>query len=114
MIEKYKSRRIRVALRHALMSHWDPIDVKDEPCAADEYDRYLGDVFGLLERQATASEIEKYLRWVEVERMELVDLQGIPLMPVAVRMAAVAELQRVFHEEMLSDDPTGRPIYPVE
>jgi len=29
-------------------------------------------------------------------------------------MAAVAELQRVFHEEMLSDDPTGRPIYPVE
>ena len=105
MIEKYKSRRIRVALRRALMSHWDPIGVKDEPYAADEYDRYIGGVFELLVDQATAGQIEEYLRVIETERMGLTNAHGAPLMPAEVRAAAVAELQRVFHEKMLSDDP---------
>ncbi len=41
MIEKYESRRIRVAIRHALMDVWDPIGIKDEPNARDEYDGSL-------------------------------------------------------------------------
>jgi len=48
MIEKYESRRIRVAIRHVLMDVWDPIGVKDEPNAQDEYDGYLGGVYELL------------------------------------------------------------------
>ena len=48
MIDKYESRRIRVDIRHVLMSVWDPIGIKDEPNAQDEYDSYLGGVYELL------------------------------------------------------------------
>jgi hypothetical protein len=48
MIEKYESRRIRVAIRHVLMDVWDPIGGKGEPNAQDEYDDYLGGVYELL------------------------------------------------------------------
>ena len=41
MIDKYESRRIRVEIRHVLMGVWDPIGIKDEPNAQDEYDGYL-------------------------------------------------------------------------
>jgi hypothetical protein len=48
MIGKYESRRIKVDIRHVLMDVWDPIGIKDEPKAQDEYDSYLGGVYGLL------------------------------------------------------------------
>ena len=53
MISKELSREIRVKIRHILMDVWDPIGVKDEPMAADEYDRYIGDIFELLKRSAS-------------------------------------------------------------
>ena len=37
MIDKYESRRIRGEIRRVLMTVWDPIGVKDEPNAQDEY-----------------------------------------------------------------------------
>jgi hypothetical protein len=94
-IDKEKSRKIRVQIRHVLMSKWDPIGVADEPCAADEYDMYIGDVFELLRGAATDAEIAKYLRWVETERMGLTDESGNALMPEATRAVAVTELQRL-------------------
>ena len=51
MIDKYESRRIRTEIRRVLMTVWDPIGVRDEPNAQDEYDSYLGGVFGLLTRR---------------------------------------------------------------
>jgi hypothetical protein len=79
------------------MSHWDPIGVKDEPLAADEYDSYLGDLFELLVRQAESSEIEKYLRQVEIVQMGLSET----VRATEKRAAAVRELQRTFHQQML-------------
>ena len=37
MIDKYESRRIRAEVRRVLSDVWDPIGVKDEPNAQDEY-----------------------------------------------------------------------------
>ena len=71
MIEKYESRRIRVAIRHVLMDVWDPIGVKDELNAQDEYDGYLGGVYELLLSGASDESIEDYLWRIVTERMEL-------------------------------------------
>jgi hypothetical protein len=71
MIEKYESRRIRVAIRHVLMDVWDPIGVKDESNAQDEYDSYLGGVYELLVTGASDESIEDHLWRIVTERMEL-------------------------------------------
>jgi hypothetical protein len=71
MIEKYESRRIRGAIRHVLMDVWDPIGVKGEPNAQDEYDGYLGGVYELLVSGVSDKCIEDHLWRIVTERMEL-------------------------------------------
>jgi hypothetical protein len=71
MIEKHESRRIRVEIQHVLMDVWDPIGVKDEPNTQDEYDSYIGGVYGLLVGGASDEEIEDHLRKIVTDRMQL-------------------------------------------
>jgi hypothetical protein len=71
MIDKYESRRIRVEIRHVLMQVWDPIGIRDEPNAQDEYDGYLGKIYEPLVRGASDEGIAQYLCSVVTERMEL-------------------------------------------
>jgi hypothetical protein len=71
VIDKYESRRIRVVIRHVLMSVWDPIGIKDEPNAQDEYDSYLGGVYELLITGASEERIAEHLWWIVTERMGL-------------------------------------------
>lgn len=49
------------SIRTLLLNEWDPVGVKDEPTAQDEYDHYVPAILGLLERGASAAEIEQYL-----------------------------------------------------
>ncbi|HUX45901.1 MAG TPA: hypothetical protein VMV57_14225 [Terracidiphilus sp.] len=95
VLNKEESRALRVKIRHVLMDQWDPIGVRDFPEAADEYDRYIGDVYELLMRRAVGRKIADYLRTIEVGRMGLTDMDGKPLMPDEKRMAAVEELLRL-------------------
>jgi hypothetical protein len=90
---KEESREIRLKIRRILMNEWDPIGVKDVPEAADEYDLYLSDVYGLVVQNAPASKIAKYLRHVEIDRMGLTDAQGTPLLPESIRDSAAASLK---------------------
>lgn len=53
------------------MTEWDPIGVKDEPNAQDEYDGYLGDVFVLLTSGAGDDRLLEYLWHVVTDRMSL-------------------------------------------
>ena len=46
MIDKITSRLIRSQIRRVLLNVWDPIGVKNEPNAQDEYDGYLGEIYG--------------------------------------------------------------------
>ncbi len=71
MIDKAQSRRIRVQIRHVLLETWDPIGIRDEPNAQDEYDGYMGEVFDLLVRRAPDSAILDYLLWAANEHMGL-------------------------------------------
>jgi hypothetical protein len=71
MIDKHESRRIRTEIRHVLMNVWDPIGVKDEPNAQDEYDCCLGSLFTLLTTSATDDQIAEYLWRQGTEHMGL-------------------------------------------
>jgi hypothetical protein len=97
--DKEQSRARRVEIRRILMSKWDPIGVSDVPEAADEYDMYIGAIYGMLDRNATDAEIAEYLLSVETGRMGLVDLEGEPLGdPLLVKQArlnTVAALQQL-------------------
>ena len=53
------------------MDVWDPIGVKDEPNAADEYDGCLGGVYELLIDGASDERIEDHLWQIAAERMGL-------------------------------------------
>lgn len=44
-------------IRQVLLTHWDPIRVKDEPMAQDEYDRSFGALFTLLWKNAKEEEL---------------------------------------------------------
>jgi len=70
-IDKPQSRRIRVLIRHVLLEVWDPIGVKDEPFAQDEYDGYIGELYELLVSHAEDTQLIDYLHWAVHDRMGL-------------------------------------------
>jgi hypothetical protein len=70
-IDKYESRRIRIQIRHVLLATWDPIGVKDEPNAQDEYDGYIGRLYELLTSNASDAELTEYLYWAVHDHMGL-------------------------------------------
>ena len=71
IIDKAESRRIRVEMRHVLLEVWDPIGIKDEPNAQDEYDGYIGKLYDLLVSHADDSQLIDYLYWAVHDNMGL-------------------------------------------
>ena len=69
--DKASSRRIRVEIRRVLLDTWDPIGIRDEPNAQDEYDGYMGEIFDLLMKRAPDPAIVDYLMWAVNEHMGL-------------------------------------------
>lgn len=70
-IDKYESRRIRSEIRRILLQYWDPIGIRDDPNAQDEYDGYLGGIYELLVRDASDKEISNHLWRIIEERIEV-------------------------------------------
>lgn len=62
---------LATAVRSILMQDWDPIGVKEEPTAADEYDTYAAQVARILLTGAPAEVIATYLTDVEGGHMGL-------------------------------------------
>lgn len=71
MIDKATSRRIRIQIRHVLLRVWDPIGIKEEPHAQDEYDSYAGPIFELLSRRVTDEELNNRLLYFVNDLMGL-------------------------------------------
>jgi hypothetical protein len=59
------------AIRHALLSEWDPIGVADVPQAQDEYDGYISQVYGMLIRREPKYKLADFLWWAETENRRL-------------------------------------------
>ena len=68
-IDKVESRSIRIQIRHVLLDIWDPIGVKNEPNAQDEYDGYIGRLYELLVGKAPDSELIEHLYWAAHDHM---------------------------------------------
>jgi hypothetical protein len=92
VLDKESSREVRRNICRILMSKWDPIGVWDIPEAALEYDGYIGGVYELLERGECEAKICAYLRNIEVNSTELVDVDGQPLLPEGKRRAVASSL----------------------
>jgi hypothetical protein len=66
-----RARDYHAAIREVLMREWDPIGVADIPEATDEYDSYIGEVYGLLVRREPLHKMVDFLWWVETQHMGL-------------------------------------------
>jgi hypothetical protein len=69
MIEESESGRVRDQIRHILLNVWDPIGVRDEPNAQDEYDGYVGKLYELLVTKTPDAELIDYLHWAAHDQM---------------------------------------------
>lgn len=61
MIEKKQAQRIMADVRRVLLNVWDPIGVRDEPNAQDEYDCCVDPLVTLLTSNASDDQIAEYL-----------------------------------------------------
>lgn len=90
LIDKDDTRRIRVQIRHVLLEVWDPIRIKDEPNAQDEYDMYIGDIYELLVSHAPDLKIAEYLHRVAHERMSFDSAQIPDMIPTVQALKAIS------------------------
>ena len=54
-------------IRRVFLEQWDPISAADSPYGQDEYDMCLGEMYDLLERNASETELVDYLYEIERE-----------------------------------------------
>lgn len=88
MIEKRDARRIQDEIRNVLVDIWDPIGIKPLGGPRDEYDSYIGDMYGMLARGATDEEIATELLKIERQQMGLTSTTTDPS-PVIVALRAI-------------------------
>lgn len=58
-------------IRALLMREWDPIGIRDEPAARDEYDSYVPPLARMVMAKKSPAELAGYLLNVETQRMGL-------------------------------------------
>ncbi|HEY3331966.1 MAG TPA: hypothetical protein VGK19_18180 [Capsulimonadaceae bacterium] len=71
MDNNYNIRVAKLKIRKILLEKWDPIGVRTEPMAQDEYDNYIGLIYTLLIGSASDSDIVEHIRKIETEKMGL-------------------------------------------
>jgi hypothetical protein len=101
-----QARDYHAAIREVLMREWDPIGVADIPEAADEYDSYIGEVYGLLVGREPLHKMVDFLWWVETQHMGLAGNRR--------KTEVVAErLQRLLDELAVPDAELGAAADPA-
>ena len=70
-MEKSKLETLQKEIRKILLRDWDPIGIRDEEYAQDEYDLYIDHIISLLINVGTYEELLNFLEFVILERMEL-------------------------------------------
>jgi hypothetical protein len=69
-------------MRAILFRDWDPLELNDNQCLANEYDRYIPDILRLLDGNCTVGQLERRLPKMEAEEM------GLSLAPEKTTRAA--------------------------
>ena|SRR5882672_3034361 len=81
-----RAREIQRSIGEVLLRNWDPIGIKDEPQAQDEYDSYIGGVYRLIAGGASARQLAEHLAQVEAEQLGYRDTDPKMLIPVAEKL----------------------------
>jgi hypothetical protein len=84
-----RAEEIRRRIAEVLRRDWDPIGVRDEPAAQDEYDAYVGGIYRLLATGASARQIAEHLAQVEAKYLGFEDINPKALIPVAEKLLEV-------------------------
>jgi hypothetical protein len=71
MIDNSQSRLLQTQIRGVLLNTWDPIGIKDEPNAQNEYDCCIDSIYDLLVRGVPDSDLLDYLHWAVNEHIGL-------------------------------------------
>jgi len=66
-----RARRYHEGIRRILLQDWDPIGVADVAEAQDEYDSYIGKIYGMLIRHEPRHKLVDHLWWIETDSMGL-------------------------------------------
>ena len=90
MTDKQRIRAAQAEIRRVLLKVWDPIGVRDEPLAKDEYDSYIGRIYHLLAEGAPEEKLADYLHWVEIDQMGLSGQSRDSLLAVARALKSVS------------------------
>src|SRR2546426_6082189 len=83
-----RAHEIQARIREILLRDWDPIGVRDEARAQDEYDSYTGGVYRLLASGASPHSVAEHLAQVETEQMSL-GVSADKLIGVATKLCAL-------------------------
>ena len=83
-----KAHSIEDAIRQILLHEWDPIGIADVPEAADEYNMYIGGIYGLLASKADVARVAQHLAAIQTDRMGL-PADPADVMHVARRLTAL-------------------------
>jgi len=86
--KKERADQIQNSIRKIFLCEWDPIRIKDEPNAQDEYDGYIGGLYRILANEGTTDEIVDYLYKIETERMGF-SVNREDLIPVANKLKRI-------------------------
>lgn len=85
-----RAKSITETIRQVLIYHWDPIGVMDDPdWPRDEYDTYIGEIYGYLSRGESAEFIARHLCFIEEKAMGLGRLPESARLPVAEKLKAI-------------------------
>jgi hypothetical protein len=63
--------RYHERIRDVLLREWDPIGINEIPMARDEYDSYVGEIYGMLIRHEPRDKLIDHLWWIEATHMAL-------------------------------------------
>src|SRR2546430_13835893 len=104
-----RAHEIQAQIREILLRDWDPIGVRDEARARDEYDGYIGGVYRLLASGAAPQSVAEHLAHVEAEQTGL-GVSADKLMDVATKLCALDVKLRIAGGAFLQAlEAAGRP-----
>lgn len=66
-----RAKRYHDGIRRVLLHDWDPIGIADIAEAQDEYDGYVGKIYGMLIRHEPRHKVVDHLWWIATENMGL-------------------------------------------
>ena len=76
-------------IEHALLEHWDPLGVASTPGEHPDYRSYAHEVYNLLARGASDTQVARYLHGAEGGQLGHPELASRDLAPLLGRLRAI-------------------------